>query len=225
MESSRPAYSKCVPLPNAAKRPALVEAKKNGYRLAQKSNNQTCQLAFPMLFPIPRLSWSTTRWSDANNLHLGLLLLKISAQRGPTTLKGGFVDSLNHRGTRKTGGKRNEVGSSGNRSNNMQGCKEMPESKTPDARFPSSSHAPIFRACAVGTRKDKAVLIWSDSVQRNAADTLFFFLVSERKEEVSYLLSFFSSFFLFLWMSPHPPLPSVLVQPRLQCCDLDSLCG
>lgn len=45
---------------------------------------------------------------------------------------------------------RNE-GSSGNRSNNMQGCKEMPESKTPDAGFPSSSHSPDS-AHALGER-------------------------------------------------------------------------
>lgn len=42
-------------------------------------------------------------------------------------------------------------GSSGNRSNNMQGCKEMPESKTPDAGFPSSSHSPAS-AHAYGER-------------------------------------------------------------------------
>lgn len=41
--------------------------------------------------------------------------------------------------------------SGGNRSNNMQGCKEMPESKTPDAGFPSSSHSP-HSAHALGER-------------------------------------------------------------------------
>lgn len=65
---------------------------------------------------------------------------------------------------------RNE-GSSGNRSNNMQGCKEMPESKTPDAGFPSSSHSPAsahaleergrIRQCLFGATVSRRMLLIS----------------------------------------------------------------
>lgn len=95
---------------------------------------------------------------------------------------------------------RNEV-SSGNRSNNMQGCKEMPESKTPDAGFPSSSHSPDS-AHALGERG-------------RIRQCLFGATVSRRMLLISSFSFFFrgKSSFFFCKSLHHKITASVLVQP------------
>lgn len=83
--------------------------------------------------------------------------------------------------------------SSGNRSNNMQGCKEMPESKTPDARFPSSSHSPDMahapaergriRQCLFGaTVSQRMLLISSFSFFFRGKEFFFFLQVSASQD-------------------------------------------
>lgn len=75
---------------------------------------------------------------------------------------------------------RNEV-SSGNRSNNMQGCKEMPESKTPDAGFPSSSHSPD-PAHALGERGRIRQCLFGATVSRRMLLISSFFFLLQREE-------------------------------------------
>lgn len=79
-------------------------------------------------------------------------------------------------------------GSSGNRSNNMQGCKEMPESKTPDAGFPSSSHSPDsahalgergrIRQCLFGATVSRRMLLISSFSFFFRGKSSFFFCKS-----------------------------------------------
>ena len=107
---------------------------------------------------------------------------------------------------------RNE-GSSGNRSNNMQGCKEMPESKTPDAGFPSSSHSPAS-AHALGERGRIRQCLFGATVSRRMLLISSFFFLLQRDE-----------FFFFLQVSAsqdhnqRPCLAFVL------CHALDAMCG
>lgn len=105
-------------------------------------------------------------------------------------------------------------GSSGNRSNNMQGCKEMPESKTPDAGFPSSSHSPASTH-ALGERGRIRQCLFGATVSRRMLLISSFF---------SFFFSEMSSFF-FLQVSAsqdhnqRPCLAFVL------CHALDAMCG